>query len=339
MSSSEGERSAVAATPDIAGVSGGSLLDDLPGGSLDRLRYDAEPIRLEVGEWLFHEGDQADCAYIVRSGRVEVISDGQIIRTARRGAVIGELALLTSGARTASVRAQRASHLWRLDRTEFQRLIMADPQFALALCRALGGKLAEHRSPVTRSVSWHRIAIVALDAGVSSDDVAARLTTELAPAGKATILRSGDFASDADHLAAIERAEAVSRWVVLSAGDRPGDRWPDTCLAEADRVIAVSRCHPTREWIQQAPVLRGCELLVLGRWVSNELLRMLEPVVVQTLADETAMRRCVALCARRLSGQAVGKLFSQGAGRGRSRTSESSRSSAPRASGSIGSAV
>lgn len=292
-----------------------SLLDGLPEESIGQLRREAEPILLKAGEWLFHEGDDADCAYVVQLGQVQVISDGRIIRTARRGGVIGELALLTGGTRTASVRAQRDCHLWRLGRTTFEDLITADRRFALALCRVLGGKLAEHRSPVARPQPPRRIAIVALDAGVSTDDIAARLGTELAPLGQTAILRSGEVASDADHVAAVERAEAISRWVLLSAGDRPDDRWTDTCLAEADRVIAVSRGRPASEWIARAPMLRGCELLILGSSVDDALLRVLEPGAVQTLPDDTTIGRCLTLTARRLSGRAVGLVFSGGGAR------------------------
>jgi NTE family protein len=310
---SEPDSAAGRPTPDRSTEA--SFLAGLPGESLDRLRDRAQSVRLQVGEWLFHEGDQADCAYVVRSGRLHVVSDGRIIRTARRGGVLGELALLTGGTRTASVRAQRDSHLWRVGRNEFEELIMADQRFALTLCRALGSKLAEHRSPVTQLPPPRRIAIVALDAGVSSDDIAARLATELARAGETTVLRSGDLAADGDHAAAVERAEELSRWVVLSADAGPGDRWTDTCLAEADRVIAVSRGHPTHQWITHAPLLYGCELLILGASVADALLHRFEPGMVQTLADEIAVRRYLVLGARRLSGRSVGIVFSGGGAR------------------------
>lgn len=292
-----------------------SLLASLPEETIERLRDQAEPVRLKAGEWLFGEGEEADCAYLVRSGRVDVISDGRIIRTARRGDVIGELALLTGGTRAASVRAQRDCQLWRLEREDFEQLVTADERVAVALCRVLGSKLAEHRSPVTRPHPPRRVAIVALDAGISTGDVAARLAAELAPAGEVAVLRSSEFAPDADHVAAVERAEAVSRWVVLSAGDRPDDRWTAACLAEADRVIALSRCRPRGEWMAQAPMLRGCELLLIGSLVDDTLLRILEPAVVQRLPDETAIRRYVARGARRLSGRAVGIVLSGGGAR------------------------
>lgn len=293
----------------------GSLFASLPEESVQRLRDLAKPVHLAAGEWLFHEGDEADCAYVVQSGRVQVVSDDLTIRTVRRGAVIGELAPLSGGKRGASVRAQHDCHLLQVGRDEFEQLITTDPRFALALCRALAGKLAEHRSPVSSGQAPRRIAIVALSGGVSTDDLADRLAAHLATAGEAVVLRSGESASHADHVATIERAETLSRYVVLSAGDRPSDAWTGAALAEADRVIAVSRGPGTGGWSAHTRALEGCELLSLGSSVSGALLQTLEPEVVQTIPDETAMARWMALAARRFAQRAVGIVFSGGGAR------------------------
>lgn len=129
------------------------------------------------------------------------------------------------------------------------------------------------------------------------------------------VLRSGESPTHADHVAAIERAEAISRYVALSVGDRPGDPWTDAALAEADRVIAVTRGLPTRPWLARARAFHGCELLSLGSSISDALLQALEPQVVQTIPDETAMDRWIALAARRLAQRAVGIVFSGGGAR------------------------
>src|ERR1700733_13316582 len=100
MGSPQSEGRAEQPIHDAGAFSETSLLDSLPGESIRLLRDQAESISLEAGEWLFHEGDEADCAYVVRSGRVQVVSDGRVVRTARRGGGIGELALLRGGTRT-----------------------------------------------------------------------------------------------------------------------------------------------------------------------------------------------------------------------------------------------
>jgi CRP-like cAMP-binding protein len=100
MGSSEAEQPNAPSRPEPAASGDTSFLASVPAESIERLRDLAKPVRLAGGEWLFHQGDQADYAYVVRSGRVHVVSDGRIIRIARRGAVVGELAPLTGGTRT-----------------------------------------------------------------------------------------------------------------------------------------------------------------------------------------------------------------------------------------------
>lgn len=72
-------------SPNPVAIADTSFLAGLPEDSIERLRDLAKPVHLAAGEWLFHEGDQADCAYVVRTGRVEVLSHDRIIRTARPG--------------------------------------------------------------------------------------------------------------------------------------------------------------------------------------------------------------------------------------------------------------
>ena len=76
---------------------------------------DFQCIKLSEGEALFKEGDQGDCAYIVLSGEFEVHkqNNGEIITLATLGfnQVIGEMALISPGARTATVVAKEDSEV------------------------------------------------------------------------------------------------------------------------------------------------------------------------------------------------------------------------------------
>lgn len=88
--------------------------------------------RMAEGEELFKEGDVADCAYVVDVGRLEVSvhRDGRrhVLAEVGPGSLIGEMALLDSGTRTASVRALEASSLHRLERDHLEEhLHTADP--------------------------------------------------------------------------------------------------------------------------------------------------------------------------------------------------------------------
>src|SRR5690349_6669430 len=88
--------------------------------------------RLSVGELLFREGDPADCAYVLESGRlgVTVQRDGgsHVLAEMNAGSLVGEMALLDRGTRTATVTALEPSCLQRLERDRLEdRVEAADP--------------------------------------------------------------------------------------------------------------------------------------------------------------------------------------------------------------------
>ena len=112
---------------------------------LSTLAAAAQTVSVAAGEWIFREGEHAHSVYVVRSGRLEVIAENQAeqpISVLRRGEVVGELAMLGRGFRSASVRARRDSTLLEVGRPAFEELITGEPRFALELTRTLSGQLA-----------------------------------------------------------------------------------------------------------------------------------------------------------------------------------------------------
>lgn len=76
---------------------------------------------------VFKEGDTGDKMYLIREGTVEVfyIKDGkeEIIRQLKEGEYFGEIALLSEGKRTASIRALTHLKLVSVGRSNFHSLI------------------------------------------------------------------------------------------------------------------------------------------------------------------------------------------------------------------------
>src|ERR1035441_7467622 len=104
-----------------------SVLEGLSDELLERLASEDTEVEVRAGDWMIREGEAADRMFIVRSGRVEVIDEGPpevLIRVFRRGEVVGELALLHTGIRSASVRARRDTQLgaWLAGSIERPRL-------------------------------------------------------------------------------------------------------------------------------------------------------------------------------------------------------------------------
>lgn len=75
------------------------------------------------GEELIHQGDEADAFYAIASGQVDVVLDGRFLRTLGRGGYVGEIALLRSSPRTASVVARTPVRAFRIDREGFEGVI------------------------------------------------------------------------------------------------------------------------------------------------------------------------------------------------------------------------
>ena len=61
--------------------------------------------KLRAGETLVAQGDEGDELFLLFDGVLEVERDGEVIAEVGPGAILGEMALLEGGARTATLRA------------------------------------------------------------------------------------------------------------------------------------------------------------------------------------------------------------------------------------------
>jgi di/tricarboxylate transporter/CRP-like cAMP-binding protein len=123
------------------------LLSALDPITLARLAARLQVVRLDDGDDIVRHGEPGDALYVVSRGHFGVFapSDGDAgdkrLRTCRRGEVIGEIALLTGGVRTATVRAEGEAEALRLDRHDFDQLMATEPSFSRALAATLSRRL------------------------------------------------------------------------------------------------------------------------------------------------------------------------------------------------------
>lgn len=295
------------------------VLSGLDDELLSRLAEQVARVSVRAGDWLVREGDVADSLYVIRSGRLEVIAEGPpetVIRILRRGAVLGELALLTEEVRSASVRARRDSELLKLGRRQFEDLISDAPGFALGLTHAMGAQLAASRTPAVSAEPPRRIAALPLDQGAPVTEAADLMLDELRRHGSVAKLTSEPGQDSAEMFSRLDRAESeVDRVVLIGDSSTPGDEWTDFCVREADSLFALSSGSPSREWLDHPDALVGCELVVLADAVTDEVLDALQPREVQVLPEGSDLQPSVDLTARRLAGRAVGVVLSGGGAR------------------------
>lgn len=95
------------------------VFSSLPAAELETLSRSGEEVRTEPGEQIVVEGDVGDRYYAIMSGTFEVTVHGVPVYLAQRGQGFGEVALLASVPRTATVTSMGDGLLLAIDRTPF----------------------------------------------------------------------------------------------------------------------------------------------------------------------------------------------------------------------------
>ena len=138
-----GRKKVRAATSSAAG----SALSELDKELVDRL-YDAGSfLQMKPGQVVCEQGQRQTSLYIVTRGQVEVTrrarpeDEPARLAVLRAGAFFGEMALLTSMARTATVRAVTDAMVIEVPRKEVRGLIEADPKVLRLLMRFFRARL------------------------------------------------------------------------------------------------------------------------------------------------------------------------------------------------------
>jgi CRP-like cAMP-binding protein len=132
-----------------------SLFSELSREELERISRVAIPRSFPAGVRVFHEGDQSDACYLVRSGDLRVTRehpDGRAIALATLGPgdIFGELAMLDGQARSASVETLSDCSLLALGAADFRRLLGEHSQISVKLVAALTRRLRETNERVAR---------------------------------------------------------------------------------------------------------------------------------------------------------------------------------------------
>ena len=131
------------------------LFSELSEGELTGIAAVAIPRSYPKGVRVFHEGDQSDACYIVRSGDLRVTRehpDGRAIALATLGPgdIFGELAMLDGEARSASVEALSECDLLALPAGDVRRLLASTPETTVKLVVALVRRLREANERISR---------------------------------------------------------------------------------------------------------------------------------------------------------------------------------------------
>ncbi|SMC88692.1 cyclic nucleotide-binding domain-containing protein [Rhizobium sp. RU36D] len=136
----------MAVSDDVELLAGVPLFKGLNGEQLRLIAFGAEHRRLRVDDMLFRQGEEAECAYVVASGRLDLyvtdrLGEHHLQARAGRGTMLSELALATSVERKFTAVASEDSDVMRISRPLFHRLIEEYPDMATIVRQRIAASL------------------------------------------------------------------------------------------------------------------------------------------------------------------------------------------------------
>jgi CRP-like cAMP-binding protein len=110
---------------------------------------ETQVVNVEPGQELFKKGDSGRDMYVILSGELEVADGNRIFATVGPGEIVGEMALVSSEPRSATVRAINAATVTPVDERRFLFLVQHAPFFAVSVMQTLSARLKLMNSWVT----------------------------------------------------------------------------------------------------------------------------------------------------------------------------------------------
>src|SRR5215211_6388641 len=125
------------------------LFEALPPQELQPIAAVAEEEDFSEGELLAVRGEPGDTLYVIIDGQVQVLgADEQELAVRGPGDVIGEMAVISSKPRAASLLATSDVRVLELHKPAFEAILRERPETALAMMRILCDLLASAAAPV-----------------------------------------------------------------------------------------------------------------------------------------------------------------------------------------------
>jgi CRP/FNR family transcriptional regulator, cyclic AMP receptor protein len=118
---------------------GGIMQQDTGFGVLTGNNIEARTFK--AGSIIFREGDEASELFVIKSGQVRVQIGNRTIRELGAESIFGEMALIDSEPRSATVTAITDVELVPVSEKQFLFLVSQTPYFALKVMRVLAQRL------------------------------------------------------------------------------------------------------------------------------------------------------------------------------------------------------
>ncbi len=295
---------------------------------------------LPAGDVLFRQGDSGDDLYLVVSGRLRATVAGRggeaaTVGEIMRGESIGEMALLTGEARSASIVAIRDSLLACLSRAAYEEIVRLHPHLAMSLTKLIIERLKIANNPRTNVARPVNICLLAITDGVDAVGLGHALARKLSYGNRVLVvareMAEGDRGLSAEQYQQLTRwldeVESDHEFLIFIADQQPND-WTRRCIRAADQVVLLANAdrpvatHPVESCLEPAADGAAARRTLVLLHDAGERMPMRtrewlarHPVEAH-LHIRPALERDIARLARTLSGTAIGLVLSGGGARG-----------------------
>ena len=108
---------------------------------LETFKDSHDRVEFPAGTVIFTEGEKGNHMYVVIEGEVTISLNDNILATAKSGEIVGEMALINSDIRSATVTAITDCRLVIIDQPSFESLLKYVPEFMLHVMNVLAQRL------------------------------------------------------------------------------------------------------------------------------------------------------------------------------------------------------
>ena len=236
-------------------------------GLIAELSRSCDWMRVEGGQVVFNQGDEADAAYVIVSGRVDVTAgdEGAEVRLGELGPgeVFGELGLIDDAPRSATVTTRRDTLLVKFPRPVFELLMDERPKQMVEIARTIVRRASGPARPLRGGLV---ISVAVLTGGRDhtlpsqlvdqlnrlepTDHLWPGRVDEILGRAGASALELGDPA-EARLIRLLQEAELSNSVLVL---ETPPTRtgWTRRAIRQSDKVVVVCSREPEASDRRQA---------------------------------------------------------------------------------------
>jgi NTE family protein len=220
------------------------LFGDITDEQLEQVFSIVEVLHFNTGEYLFEEGDAENVLYIVLSGRLRALKQGEhgqrILGDIAVGEPVGELALFSKEPRSAAVVAIRKSIVLQIDETDYDKLVTLYPNFAFTLTQFVIERLKRNTFQQKSEAAPKNIAVIKLQPKHDFTPWTDDMRRELEAMGTPINVYYPETQLSGNLDTVFEEMEN-SAGINILVCDHENDAWAKQCIMYCDLVVIATQ--------------------------------------------------------------------------------------------------